>query len=81
MKKIARILTHFMLVAAPVYAVSIVDTLLCKKVYLRYNKSRVLVDRVTGEVKYIMMNGRYVPLAGYAKAQCQSIYNAQTGAR
>ena len=68
-------------VIADMYAVNIVDTMLCKSVHLRYNNSTVLVNRVTGEVKYILSNGKYVPLTGVLKKQCQAIYNAQSRKR
>ena len=78
MKKAILTLLLVCLMIRPVYAVSIVDTVLCKKVVLCANHMTVLVNRLTGEVKYVSDSHRgWVVLAGTQKAQCQSMYNAQ----
>ena len=59
------------------YAVNIFDRVLYKKVILCANHMYVLVNRITGEVKYILQNGRWVLLTGVLKNQCQSMYQAQ----
>ena len=79
MKKTVIVLLLVLAIATPSYAVNIVDTMLCKPVALRYNNRTILVNRLTGEVKYVMTNGNYVPLAGIFKNQCQALYNAQNG--
>ena len=77
MKKIIAGVLLILAFAAPSYAVNIVDTMLCTPVVLRYNSKTVLVNRFSGEVKYVMTNGQYVPLVGVYKRQLQAIYNAQ----
>jgi hypothetical protein len=79
MKKIVIALLLITMIATPSYAVNILDTILCKKVVLRADGSQILVNRITGEVKYILeANGKWAPLtAGVVKNQCQAMYNAQ----
>ena len=78
MKKLLLILLIISIIATPVYAVNVVDTVLCKKVFLHYNRTYILVNRVTGEVKYLLRgNGQWEPLTGVLKNQYQVIYNAQ----
>jgi hypothetical protein len=78
MKKIAIALLLVVMITTSAYAVNVVDTILCKKVFLNYNHTYILVNRVTGEVKYLLMgNGQWVPLMGVLKNQYQAMYNAQ----
>jgi hypothetical protein len=82
MKNLVLILLIISVIATPVYAVNVVDTVLCKKVFLFYNRTYILVNRVTGEVKYRWTGkGQWVPLTGVVKNQYQAIYNAQVAAK
>ncbi len=64
--------------ATPAYAINAVDAMLCKRVVLRANDRTVLVNRITGEVKYLLrMNGQWDPLTGSLKHEYQAMYNAQ----
>ena len=77
-KKIIIVALLLLAIAAPSYAVNIVDKVLCKPVHLRSNNRNVLVNRVTGIVEYVLSNGRYMPLrGGVFKNKLQAIYNAQ----
>lgn len=66
--------------AAPAYAVSIYDTIMCKKVILKCGRRKVLVDRLTGEVKYGMQgdNSPWVKVDGAWKRQLQAMYDAES---
>lgn len=77
-KKFIIALLLFSIISTPCYAVSIVDMVLCKKVFLRAINTTVLVNRVTGEVKYeLLRNEEWHLLTGPMKDQFQAIYNAQ----
>ncbi len=81
MRRIRRIIVVLLLIliiAAPCYAVNIVDTIMCKKVILCVTRMAILVNRVTGEVKYMRSSrGQWVPFSRIQKVQCQALYNAQ----
>ncbi len=77
MKKILIVLLVISIIATPAYAINIVDILLCKKVVLRAIERTVLVNRLTGEVGYILRKGQWILLTGEQKRECQSMYNAQ----
>jgi len=67
-----------LMVTLPSYAVNIFDQLIYKEVLLKANQMTVLVNRITGKVKYIKLNnGRWMPLVGGLRNKCQSMYNAQ----
>jgi hypothetical protein len=77
-KRIAITLLLVVMITTSAYAVNVVDTLLCKKVFLNYNHTYILVNRLTGEVKYLLMgNGQWMSLMGVLKNQYQAMYNAQ----
>jgi len=77
-KKICILLLLVFLVTTSCYAVSLADTIFCKKVYLKLVKRMVLVHRISEEVKYILTNeGKWVILKGPLRHQYQSIYEAQ----
>lgn len=66
--------------AQPYYKGNIIDKIIYKKVVLPGGDIRpVLVNRITGEVKYIWLNNnQWVLLTGAWKQQCQEKYdNAQ----
>jgi hypothetical protein len=78
MKKIIIVLLLISIIITPCYAVNIIDTILCKEVVLRCNQRTVLVNRITGEVKYMLLsNGKWKLLTGSLKGQLQAMYNAQ----
>lgn len=49
---------------APVHAVSIVDKVLYKEVQLQMYNQKLLVNRITGEVKYVWQNPTSVLING-----------------
>jgi hypothetical protein len=78
MKKIIIALLLISVMITPCYAVNIFDTLLCKRVVLCANHITVLVNRITGEVKYMRLStGQWLLLTGAQKVQFQSMHNAQ----
>jgi len=77
MKRILVVLLVISMLAAPAYALNVIDATLCKKVFLRAVERTVLVNRMTGEVKCIMQKGQWIPLMGTQKREYQSMYNAQ----
>ncbi|HTZ10950.1 MAG TPA: hypothetical protein VMD04_01025 [Candidatus Margulisiibacteriota bacterium] len=82
MKKVSILLLLVLFITTSAYAVSIFDTILCEKVVLHLINRVVLVNRITGEVKYTLtQKGTWVLLTGPVKAQYQSMYNAQVKAR
>jgi hypothetical protein len=79
-KNIIVFLLVFLLVSMvilPAYAVNIVDTFLCKRAVLRANNMSILVNRVTGNVKYALLGDRWIPVKGALKVRCQTLYNLQ----
>ncbi len=79
MKKSAIALMLILTLTTPSYAVNVIDTMVCKKVFLFANSRTVLVNRLTGEVKYILdLYGQWVLLKGKQKKICQAMYDAQT---
>jgi hypothetical protein len=57
------------------------DKILYKKVALRgCDRSALLVNRLTGEVKYIFQNNEWILLVGMWKKQYQLKYDAQRAA-
>jgi hypothetical protein len=75
------ILTLILILATttPTFALGVIDAMTCKRVVLHEANDRtVLVDRLTGEVKYALQNtGQWVPVQGDRKKKYQSMYNAQ----
>ena len=84
MKKIIILLLLASMIAAatPCYAVNVFDKIIYKEVVLRTTSMHVLVNRLTGEVKYLLLNsGKWILLKGALKHQYQMIYNAQATAK
>ena len=82
MKKIIAIILFLSIIATPCYAFNIIDRLLYKQDVLRGNNRPVMVNRITGEVKYLLRaDGQWIQLDGQWKDQYQRMYNAQTGVR
>jgi len=78
MKKLGIILALILLTAYPSYAVNIFDQLINKEVVLAANRTTVLVNRITGKVKYMRLNnGRWILLTGGLKNKCQAMYDNQ----
>ena len=65
------------------YTENIIGKMLYKKVVLPGGDNRpVLVNRITGEVKYIWVNNsQWIFLMGMWKKQCQAKYNAQISSK
>ncbi len=79
MKKIILIILLITVFTTSAYAVNVFDRILYKKVLLDANKMYVLVNRITGEVKYILLHtGKWALLTGVLKNQVQSMYNVQS---
>jgi hypothetical protein len=71
-------LVLILMAASPVYAANIFDQLLNREVVLAANHTTVLVNRITGKVKYIKLNnGRWEFLKGGLKNKCQAMYDNQ----
>jgi hypothetical protein len=82
MKKIVIALMLVLLITTSSYAVNVFDTIMCKKVVLHLINRIVLVNRITGEVKYTLtQKGTWVLLRGPVKYQYQSMYNTQIAPR
>jgi hypothetical protein len=82
LKKSVFILILFLSMAANAYAVNTVDAMTCKKVVLRVNQRTILVQRMTGKVKYLLLSdGQWMPLRGRQKRTYQMFYDAQTQSR
>jgi hypothetical protein len=78
MRRFAVVFCLILLCASPAYAINPVDAMLCKRVVLEYNDRTILVNRFTGEVKYILKNDEHwVLLRGEKKSEFQAIYDAQ----
>ena len=82
MKKLAIFLTLIIIITSPSYAVNIFDQLVYKEVILVANQMTVLVNRITGKVKYIRLNnGRWESLTGGQRNKCQAMYDGQVSSR
>ncbi|MDD5505999.1 MAG: hypothetical protein PHR73_04510 [Candidatus Omnitrophica bacterium] len=82
MIKPAIVLVLILIVASPVYAANIFDQLINKQVILDANHVTILVNRITGKVKYIKLNnGRWEVLKGGLKNKCQAMYDNQVSRR
>lgn len=82
MRKFVIVLTFVLTIITSAYAVNIADTMLCKKVPLRHVNKTLLVNRVTGEVKYVSRNnGEWLLLKGALKKRYQTLYDAQARRR
>jgi purine-cytosine permease-like protein len=78
MKKIIAALLLLSIFITPCYAFTIVDNLVYKKDLVRSNNKLVMVNRFTGEIKYLRRdNGQWIELTGEWKRQYQNMYNAQ----
>ncbi len=78
MKKLFLVLFFIFLIATPSYALNVVDAMLGKKVLLTTVHRTVLVNRLTGEVKYLLgPDNAWVLLTGPAKKQFQAFYDVQ----
>jgi len=79
MRKIVIALLLISIITTSAYAVNIFDRALYKKVLLLAIHRFVLVNRVTGEVKYIMgFNRKWALVPKALQVQYRSMYIAQT---
>jgi len=80
MKKLLICFFLVLFITNSIYAISLIDTLTCKKVHLKLVNRIILVNRFTGEVKYILSTtGKWVLLVGALKNQYQAMYDVQRG--
>lgn len=78
MKKAIVVLLLLLMIPAPSYALNMLEKFIYKKDVVRSNNAQVLVNRLTGEIKYICRDDRQqVPLEGQWKEQYQKMYNSQ----
>ena len=78
MKKTIAILALLFIFTTPSHALNLFDKLMYKKDVLRSNNTQVLVNRLTGEIKYVCReDGKQVPLTGQWKEQYQKMYDGQ----
>lgn len=79
MKKIIVLLILFSIIAAPLYALSLLDNIRYKEVQL--GSEKVLVGRFTGKVEQIFRDGKYEPVStqkGWGGIPSdQDVYQAQ----
>ena len=61
MKKLIIVLLLLSIIAAPSYALSILDRIIYKEV--RLDSQNVLVNQFTGRVEKILINGQYQPIS------------------
>ena len=82
MKKSAIFLALILMVSTPSFAVNLLDQVIYKEVVLTSNRSTVLVNRITGQVKYLRFNnGKWITLTGGLKNKYQSMYEVQTSSK
>jgi hypothetical protein len=82
MKKIFIVLLLILVISTSAYALNIFDIVLYKKVALVYIHRYVLINRLTGEVEYVMRNdGLWAPIPKELRTQYRSMYNAQIAIR
>ena len=79
MKKYFLALVLLLFLASPAFSLGVVDAMLCRRVVLHEANDRtVLVDRVTGQVKYALRyDGTWEPVQGERRSKYQALYNAQ----
>ncbi len=78
MKKAVIALLLILTITTSSYALNIFDAMVCKKVFFFFIHKIVLVNRLTGQVKYKLLGKeKWVLLSGVEKYQYQSMYNAQ----
>lgn len=68
-------------IAADACALNPVDAMTCKKVLLRVNQRTILVQHLTGKVRYLLLStGEWMPLKGRDRRVYQMFYDAQVAA-
>jgi len=60
-KKLIVLLLLLTMIATPLHALSIFDSIIYKEVQL--GREKVLVNRITGKVAQILINGKYIPIS------------------
>ena len=82
--KIASFLLLLSLIAGPSYAINIFEILAYKKDVIKAYNAKVLVNPLTGEIKYMWYgtvpagtDGHWEPVTGTSKAQFQAAYDQQ----
>ena len=65
-------------ITTPCYALNMLDKIIYKQDVVRSNNRPVMVNRLTGEIKYLRQdNGNWIELTGSWKDQYQCMYNSQ----
>lgn len=87
-KRSVFILSLFLLAATSCHAINIFEILAYKKDVIRAYNTKVLVNPLTGEVKYIWYatvvsgtDGHWEPVTGTSKALFQAAYDQQRNAK
>jgi len=82
MRKLVIALLFIVFITTSAYAVNIFNRMLYKKVTLACIHRYALVNRLTGEVEYIMRtDGKWGIVQKALKNQYQSMYNAQNASQ
>ncbi len=85
MKKLVIIILFLSAIAAPSYAINIFEKIAYKKDEIKVYKAPILVNPLTGEIKYIWCRtskkGYWMPIDGRAKQQYQAVYDRQRAPR
>lgn len=77
-KKVITVALLLFVVVSSAYAYSLFDQIVYKRFFLKAANTTVLVNRVTGEVKYVLRyNGKMIELVGPSKKQFQAMYDLQ----
>ena len=84
MKKIIIILFMLLTVSKPSYAINLLEKIAYKRDVIKTCNAKVLVNPITGEVKYLWCttvpartNGHWEPISGTSKLQFQAMYDQQ----
>ena len=81
-KQLIAVFLFVSMLTTSAYAVNIFDRALFKKVLLTATRRYALVNRVTGQVQYVMdSHKKWIVVPKALKTQYQSMYEAQTGQR
>ena len=77
-KKLIIILFLLSVIVTPCHAFNMIENLIYKQDVMRGNNRLVMVNRLTGEVKYVRRDdGRWIELTGKWKDEYQNLYNKQ----
>lgn len=84
MKKIVIALLLLSVIVPPSHAINIFEKIIYKKDVIKAHNAKVLVNPLTGEIKYLWnetvpagTGGHWEPVTGTSKAQFQAIYDIE----